>query len=417
MLGAAARAHRADGSALYIRDRQDQALADADVLRAQAIGLNDGLLRDMPSARNARKRIALAHAVGDATPGGERREAKLCIGRLRRNVRLLVGIGAHEDRGIGQYAPPLGDAVDVAKLVLGHAGRLGHGSERFAVLQLVGGPARKRLAAVHPACEIVDELVDLVCGKQHHIVVRGHDHRQLEARIELSELLEGHAGKLGRRLGVDVARLRHGDEEGLVAHVGQLHAVPGRVGHNALDGLELGHVVGRFIGHAQMLVIRRALSRLLAANGALHASFAPIVGGERQMPVVEHAVEIFEIVECGASAFKHVAPVVAPEILLERIVRARRRHELPEACGLGARERFGLEGAFDKRQQRQLRRHAAVFDLFENVIEIAPRALEHAVQIVRPTAIMIEPPVNPVAFQGRHRISAPDAVPDVCGRP
>ena len=243
--------------------------------------------------------------------------------------------------------------------------------------------------------------------------MRGNDHGQLETGIELAELLERHSRELGGRFGVNVARLRHRDEEGLVAHVGQLHAVLRGIGHNALDGLELGYIVGRFIGHAEMLVVGRALPRLLAANGTLHASLAPIVGGERQMPVTEHTVKIFEVVERCARALKHVAPVVAPEILLQGVVRARRRHELPEACSLGARKRLGLECAFHERQERKLRGHATILDLLKNVIEVAPRALEHAVQIVRLAAVVLEPPIDLVVLKGRHGIASTDAVPDV----
>ncbi len=120
MLGTTVRAHGADRRTLDVGHRQDQALANAQVLRTQAVGLNDGLLRDVPATSDARERVSLSHAVGHATPGGERRQAELCIGCLGRNVRLIICVRPHKKRGVGEHATALRNAVHIPKLVLGH---------------------------------------------------------------------------------------------------------------------------------------------------------------------------------------------------------------------------------------------------------------------------------------------------------
>jgi hypothetical protein len=123
------------------------------------------------------------------------------------------------------------------------------------------------------------------------------------------------------------------------------------VGHDVLDGLQLGHVVARLRRHAQALVVGRQAGRLVALDGLLHAAFAPVVGGQGQLPVVEHAVELLQVVQRGAGGGQHVAPVIAEHVLLEVEGLAGGRHELPHAGGLGRGDGMRVEGAFDEGQQ------------------------------------------------------------------
>ena len=60
-------------------------------------------------------------------------------------------------------------------------------------------------------------------------------------------------------------------------------------------------------------------------------AFAPVVAGERELPVAEVAVELLQVVERAVGRGHDVAPGVEPEVLLEPVVRAGRRHELPDA--------------------------------------------------------------------------------------
>jgi hypothetical protein len=53
------------------------------------------------------------------------------------------------------------------------------------------------------------------------------------------------------------------------------------------------------------------------------AAFAPVVGGQRQVPVAKHAVQLLQVVQRGAGGGQHVAAVVAEGVLLELEVLAR----------------------------------------------------------------------------------------------
>jgi hypothetical protein len=78
------------------------------------------------------------------------------------------------------------------------------------------------------------------------------------------------------------------------------------------------------------------------------AAFAPVVGGQGQVPVAEHAVELLQVVQRCTGGGQHVAPVVTKRVLLEVEVGAGGGHELPHAGSLGAGDGLGVEGALDK---------------------------------------------------------------------
>ena len=83
-----------------------------------------------------------------------------------------------------------------------------------------------------------------------------------------------------------------------------------------------------------------------------------LYAGERQLPVVEVVVQLRQVVERLVGRGEHVAPRVEPEVLLQAVVLAGRRHELPDARRRGHRHRDRVVRALDHRQQRDLRRHA-----------------------------------------------------------
>ena len=92
-------------------------------------------------------------------------------------------------------------------------------------------------------------------------------------------------------------------------------------------------------------------------------------------------MEVVEVVERRAGAFQDVLTVVAPKILSKCVIVPRSGHELPEPRRLHAGERFGLKGTLDERQQRELRRHVARFDVFDDVVEVLPRTRGHTLDV------------------------------------
>ena len=209
----------------------------------------------------------------------------------------------------------------------------------------------------------------------------GHNHRQVVAGIEKPEFVRIHFGKLGGRLHVDVTAFGDAHKVGFVFDFGELDAVLVRIGHDFSDRFKARHVVGRLARHSQVRVVGLLPARLGAADGSAHAAFAPVVGGQGELPVPELGVEFFQIVQSRARALQHVAPLVAPEVLLQRIDVARLRHELPQARGLGVRERFGLKRAFHKGQKRKFRGQAPLLDFSDDVIEVFARALENTLDL------------------------------------
>ena len=194
---------------------------------------------------------------------------------------------------------------------------------------------------------------------------------------------------------------------------GSCQAEAGRAGDDVLHRLQLGHVALRLGRHAQALVVGRQAGALVLGDRALHAAFAPVVGGERELPVAEHAVELLQVVERGAGRGEDVAAVVAKDVLLELEVAPGRRDELPHAGGARHRHRLRVVGALDERQQRQLGRHAALVELLDDVEEVAAAALGHARDVVGPRRVPALAVAHQVAVEVGHREAAAHAIPEV----
>ena len=75
---------------------------------------------------------------------------------------------------------------------------------------------------------------------------------------------------------------------------------------------------------------------------------ARVVGGEGEVPVVEHVVQLPEVLRGGAGRLLGAAALVHPPVLLQAEALAGGGHELPDALRLGAREGAGLERALDE---------------------------------------------------------------------
>jgi hypothetical protein len=134
------------------------------------------------------------------------------------------------------------------------------------------------------------------------------------------------------------------------------------------------------------------------------------------MPVAEHAVQLGQIVERGTGGSQHVAPVVAEHVLLEREVLAGRRDELPHARGLGGGHGLRVERALDEGQQRELGRHVAALELFDDVEQVAPTTLGHALHVVGSRGIPLLAVSHQVALKVGNRKAAAHPCPQVGAR-
>jgi len=158
---------------------------------------------------------------------------------------------------------------------------------------------------------------------------RSHDQRFVVRRVELAKVFDAHLGQLGHQRHVDVALERDAVEEGVVTYGGQSDAQALRIADQVFDGLQLWHVVARFVGHAQVEEAGAQASGAVGADGALHVAVAPVVGRQRQLPVAKHAVQALEVVERGVGRGEHVAPVVAKGVLHQVEGAPGGGHELP----------------------------------------------------------------------------------------
>ena len=225
------------------------------------------------------------------------------------------------------------------------------------------------------------EHVDLVGGKHDARRQRGADQRPAETGIEGDEFLDRHLGELGGELHVDVAQLRIGGEIGRIGDRIEDDAEQRRVGNDVLQRLQLGDVHARFGGHFQVRVVRRLARGAVLGDRPRHPVLAQVIGGERELPVAVQLVEPGEVVERRGGRVDDVAAPVVPPVLLQLEAPAGARDELPQARGVRARVGHRVERALDHRQQRQLGRQAALFDLLDDVIEVQPAAVEDALQV------------------------------------
>ena len=109
----------------------------------------------------------------------------------------------------------------------------------------------------------------------------------------------------------------------------------------------------------------------------------------------------------------HVAPLVDPPVLLQPVVLAGARDELPQARGAAARIGDRVEGALDDRQQRKLERHAAFLELAHDVIEVTLAATEGPVEEVRLRAVSLDLARDREVLHVGQRIPGPNAVEQV----
>ena len=183
--------------------------------------------------------------------------------------------------------------------------------------------------------------VGLACGQDHGLVGRG---------VQRLEVVQRNLRQFGRQRDVYVAADRHAGEIRVVPDGGQLRVEGLWLHHNVFDGLQLGNIQPGLGRHGQIQVAGPQPFLPVARDGTTDAAFAPVVSGQRQMPVAKHAVEPLQIVQCGPGAGQHVAAVILKNILLELKAFTGGRHELPHARRLGARDGLRVESALHKGQ-------------------------------------------------------------------
>ena len=76
------------------------------------------------------------------------------------------------------------------------------------------------------------------------------------------------------------------------------------------------------------------------------------------MPVVEHPVQRLEVLGRGQRGLFGIGALVDVPVLLEAVLEPGAAHELPDALGLGARQRRRLERALDQRHVGEVERQA-----------------------------------------------------------
>ena len=249
-------------------------------------------------------------------------------------------------------------------------------------------------------------------GRYQKISAAGGD-RFAERRIERGEIVRRHFSQARGQLHVDLVRRGNFHEVGAILQAVELDAVAAGGQHDVLYRDQLGHIVARFRRQLEAEEIGRQALALIGGDGAAHTAFTAVVGGEGQLPGVEHAVQFLQIVEGRVGRHQNIAAAIVLPILFQAEVAAGGGNELPHAGGIGARVGLRVERAFDDRQQYNLGRHIAPLDFLDDVIHVLGAALDEALDVILPRRI----PELMVLDQGRgqrvHGEAAADALPQV----
>ena len=154
-----------------------------------------------------------------------------------------------------------------------------------------------------------------------------------------------------------------------------------RVVHQVANGQKLGHIIARFVGHAQVFVSGLEALCTGAVDGAADIALTPVVGGQRKRPVAEEAVQVFEIIQRGIGGGSYIMAAIVKRGFFEAVVAAGGGHKLPQPRSAHMRARFGYISAFDKGQEGDFRRHIALFHFIGNMKHIRFAAVDGAVEI------------------------------------
>ncbi|CAG9241898.1 hypothetical protein PCAR4_110083 [Paraburkholderia caribensis] len=422
LLDAAADGHRRQ----FLRTRLARhRLADRNVQHDDLARHDEITLRPVPRLQltdrhvvtvgDHRHRLLAAHADQHLARVGHVRLHREhgAFGDVGANVFVVVIGARHDDRRAGLQAHARRNLVDGHQRVGIDADLFGNRGRARALGDRVGRPRGQRTRV---RLQIALECAGVIERQEDLRLRRAENHRLLERRVQRTKFVRRHVRELGRGIDVDIVRSRHRHEVRVVRNGRQCEPVDLRVHHDVLDGLQLRNVIARFHRHAQALVVRRQASRFVARDRALHVPLAPVIRGERQIPVAEHIVQTRQIVECSAGGREHVAALVLPHVLLEVVRATRARHELPHARRLRDRQRLRVVRGFDERQERQLSRHMARFQFFDDVIQVLLRPFGHALDVVRALRIPVDLHVDEVGLQVGHLKTTADTAPEIAVR-
>jgi hypothetical protein len=101
-----------------------------------------------------------------------------------------------------------------------------------------------------------------------------------------------------------------------VGHVGERQVIPLGIADDILDRLQLGDIVPRFGRHLEAQVVGRKAALPVGRDRAPHRAFAPVVRGEREIPVAKFGVQLLQVVERAVGGGDHIAALIQPPVLL-----------------------------------------------------------------------------------------------------
>ena len=137
------------------------------------------------------------------------------------------------------------------------------------------------------------------------------------------------------------------------------------IGENDFGGNHAKHVAFRFAREFQLIIIADALP----PHRVLHAAFAAIVGGQRERPIMKHAVQFFQIFDRGLRGGIEIAAIIEPRRLRQAVGVAGRPNKLPISGRARRGRRSGAQPAFDNRDVFQIIRQTGALKLFFDVRE------------------------------------------------
>ena len=218
--------------------------------------------------------------------------------------------------------------------------------------------------------QISSEGVGIVPRQQNLRGARCKNDRVLEGWIEHPEVVCADFSQARGQGHINIAVDTDGFEIGMVFDLWQFSVECLRVGDDVFQGLQFRHVVTRFFGHAQAVVISVFASCFVTADGSSDIPLSPVVGSQCEMPVSKHAVELLKVVQCCACGFQHITALIHEQVLFEIKVEPCGGHELPHACSFGGRDRLRIEGRFDKGKKSQFHGHLPPFQLLNNMEKV-----------------------------------------------
>lgn len=281
-----------------------------------------------------------------------------------------------------------GDIVDVAQHTWRCVVAFGNLAECFATCDFVPGPANLFGNIDGSECRARAGLIG--DRNQNTMGAIGIRCPAVDAGIQFVHGINGEATEFGSQCDINLAFRFDRGEVGLVVDDRQRDLE--RLGrcHQVTYCEKFWHVARSFLWQvlANAPEVGAKTGCFSAPDGTCHIAFAGIVAGDCQQPVtVEALVQLLQVIECCTGRIDDVAATVVPPVLLQAQPFAGAGNDLPETRGAPVRIGKRIECALDDRQQRQIAGHAAFFECFGDVMQVAAGAPEHTLNVFRVAAI------------------------------